>query len=324
MKTRHLFVVALLTLMLGLGALAPSTSFSQHYPDRPIQLIIPNPPGASMDIAARILVPEMEKALGGRIIPNNKPGAATVLGTEAVVRAKKDGYTILYTGSGAMTFAPILNPEVVHYDPTKDLEPLGFHYLFASGINVRSESPWKTFGELIDYAKKNPGKLRVSTTGVGSLPHFMMEMIQVMTGAQFTHVPFEGDSVVTAVLGGHVELSCDSYAKVKPHIDTGKIRVLLTNYKMPAAPEIPTITELGYKQKLPNSWFALYAPVGIPEEARKALVPAVEKAVKATKTRIEELYGVCEYKPPAEMKKMVEEDYKQMYEVAVKVGLRKP
>jgi len=324
MKARYLFCCAVLTIMLGVGILAPSGSFAQRYPDHPIQLIIPNPPGASMDIAARMFAQELEKALGGKVIANNKPGAATVLGTETVVRAKKDGYTILYTGAGAMTFAPILNPEVVHYDPNKDLEPLGFHYLFASGINARTDSPWKTFAELIDYAKKNPGKLRVSTTGVGSLPHFMLEMIQVMTGAQFTHVPFEGESVVTALLGGHVELSCDAFSKLKPYIDTGKVRVLLTNYKIPGAPEIPTITQLGYKQRLPNSWFALFAPVGIPEEARKALVPAIEKAVKATKPKIEQLWGICEYRSPSEMKKMIEEDYKQMYEVAVKIGLRKP
>jgi len=324
MRARHVCYCVVLTVMLGAGIHSPSGVLGQHYPDRPIQLIIPNPPGASMDIAARIFAQELEKAIGGKVIPNNKAGAATVLGTETVVRAKKDGYTILYTGSGAMTFAPILNPEVVHYDPRKDLEPLGFHYLFASGINARTDSPWKTFAELIDYAKKNPGKLRVSTTGVGSLPHFMLEMIQVMTGAQFTHVPFEGESVVTALLGGHVELSCDAFSKVKPHIDTGKVRVILTNYKIPGEPEIPTITELGYKQRLPNSWFALFAPTGIPDEARKALVPAIEKAVKATKPKIEQQYGICEYKPPSEMKKMIEEDYKQMFEVAVKIGMRKP
>ena len=324
MKERYVLCCALAAVILGMFMFIPSGSFAQRYPDHPIQLVIPNPPGASMDIAARIFAQELEKAIGGKVIPNNKPGAATVLGTEAVVRAKKDGYTILYTGAGAMTFAPILNPEVVHYDSRKDLEPLGFHYLFASGINARTDSPWKTFAEMIDYAKKNPGKLRVSTTGVGSLPHFMLEMIQVMTGTEFTHVPFEGESVVTALLGGHVELSCDAYSKVKPHIEAGKVKVILTNYKIPGAPEIPTITELGYKQRLPNSWFALFAPTGIPDEARKALVPAIEKAVKASKSKIEPQLGICEYKSPAEMKKMIEEDYSQMYEVAVKIGLRKP
>jgi tripartite-type tricarboxylate transporter receptor subunit TctC len=96
-----------------------------------------------------------------------------------------------------MVYAPITNPEVVHYDPTRDVEPLGLHFFLPQTITVRSDAPWKTFPELVDYAKKNPGKVRVSTTGVGSSPHFILEMIQSMTGAQFT--PFEGENPETAV-----------------------------------------------------------------------------------------------------------------------------
>jgi tripartite-type tricarboxylate transporter receptor subunit TctC len=107
-------------------------------------------------------------------------------------------------------------------------------------------------------------------------------------------------------------------------MDTGEMRILLTTNKIPAFPEIPTITELGYKQSLPTSWFAIYAPAGIPEEARKILVPAIEKAVKNTKPKITQLWGVCEYKSPSELKKMWEEEHKKTYEIAVKIGLRKP
>jgi tripartite-type tricarboxylate transporter receptor subunit TctC len=319
----HLFFAGVC--MVVPAVIVSSPSFAQRYPDRPIQFVIANVAGASMDITGRMLASELEKSLGQKVIPSNKPGASAVLGTDAVVKSKKDGYTLLYTSVSGLTFAPIINPEIVHYDPAKDLEFLGLHYLFPSGINVRTDSPWKSFPELIDYAKKNPGKVRVSTTGVGSVPHFMLEMIQVMTGAQFTHVPFEGgESVVTAVLGGHVEASCDAYAKVSPHVDAGKIRVLLTNRKVPGHPQIPTITELGYKQSLPNSWFGLLAAAGIPEEAKNVLVPAAEKAIKNTKAKIEEMWGICEYKSPPEFKAMWEEEYKRVYEAAVKIGLRKP
>ena len=311
--------------MLTLVMLAPSASFAQNYPDHPIQLVIPNVAGAQVDITGRMMADELEKTLGQKIIPNNKPGAATVLGTDLVVRAKKDGYTLLYGGNSGMTYAPITNPQVVHYDPFKDLEPLGFHYFFPMTITVKSDSPWKTFPELIDYAKKNPGKLRVSTIGVSSVPHFMLEMIQAMTGAQFTHVPFEGgEAVTTAVLGGHVEVTCDGFAKLRPHADAGKLRILLISNKMPAFPEIPTIAEFGYKQNLPAAWFAMYAPSGIPEEVRRVLVAAIEKAVKNTKSKIDQLGSLCEYKPPSELKKLTEEEYKQIYEVAVRIGLRKP
>jgi tripartite-type tricarboxylate transporter receptor subunit TctC len=311
--------------MLVFGLLVPSTSFAQTYPDHPIQLVIPNAAGSLADIAARILAVELEKILGQKIIPNNKPGASAVLGTDAVVRGKKDGYTLLYTGSSPVIYAPITNPEVVHYDPGKDLEPVGLHFLSPAAFNVRSDASWKTFPEIVDYAKKNPGKLRVATSGVGHSTHFMLEVMQAVSGAQFTHVPFEGgETVTTAVLGGHVEGSCDAFSKQIPHLESGKIRVLLITYKVPAFPNVPTITEFGYKQDLPSSWFALFAPSGIPEDVRKVLVPAVEKTVKNTKVKIEDMGGVLAYKSPSEFRKMWEVEYKQISEIATKIGMRKP
>ncbi|HUL22355.1 MAG TPA: tripartite tricarboxylate transporter substrate binding protein [Thermodesulfobacteriota bacterium] len=322
MKAKYLFISAVL-IVLGVGLLAPAPSLAA-YPDRPIQLIIPYVAGATGDITARMLAEELEKILGAKIVSLNKPGASAVLGTDIAVRSKKDGYTLLYAGASAMIYAPVSNPEIVHYDPFKDVEPLGFHYFFPQTITVRSDAPWKTFPELIDYAKKNPGKLRVSTIGVGSTPHFILEMIMSITGTQFIHVPFEGgETVMTALLGGHVEVTCDGFAKVKPHADAGKMRVLLITNKMPAFPEIPTITELGYKQSLFATWFALYAPSGIPEEARKVLVPAIEKAVNLTKPKIEKMGSIAEYLPPSEIKKMTEEDYKKALEIAKRMGLRK-
>jgi tripartite-type tricarboxylate transporter receptor subunit TctC len=152
----------------------------------------------------------------------------------------------------------------------------------------------------------------------------MLEVIQSVTGTQFTHVPFEGgESVTTAVLGGHVEASCDAFSKQKPLAEAGKMRILLITYKMPASPQIPTITEFGYKQELPSSWFALFAPSGIPEDVRKVLVPAIEKAVKNTKTKIEDMGGILAYKSPSEFRKMWEVEYKQIYEIATKIGMRK-
>jgi tripartite-type tricarboxylate transporter receptor subunit TctC len=324
MKVKYLFICAVL-FMLVLGLLVPPTSFAQTYPNHPIQMVIPNAAGSLADVTARMLVAELEKTLGTKIIANNKPGASQVLGTDFVIRGKKDGYTLLYTGSSPLIYAPITNPEIVHYDPGKDLEPLGMHFLSSPSFNVRSDAPWKTFPEIVDYAKKNPGKLRVATSGVGHPTHFMLEVMQAVTGAQFTHVPFEGgETVTTAVLGGHVEASCDAFSKQKPQVEAGKIRVLLITYKVPAFPNVPTITEFGYKQDLPSSWFALFAPPGIPEMVRKVLVPAIEKAVKNTKPKIEQMGGILVYKSPAEFRKMWEMEYKQIYEIATKIGMRKP
>lgn len=322
MRGKHLFLFALLT-ALCFVMLAPSASFAR-FPDRPIQLVIAYVPGATGDITARMLADELEKILGVKVIPINKPGASTILAAESVVRGKRDGYTLLYAGHTATVYIPITNPEIIHYDPVKDLEPLGFHYIFPQTITVKSDAPWKTFPQLVEYVKKNPGKVRVSTIGASSQPHFVLEMIQAITGTQFTHVPFEGgEAVVTAVIGGHVEATCDGFAKMRPHMEAGKLKVLLTTNKIPGYPEIPTITELGYKQSLFPSTFVVFAPGGIPEEARNVLVPAFEKAIKLTKPKVDQMGSLCEYKSPSEAMKMREEEYKRVYEVAVRIGLRK-
>jgi tripartite-type tricarboxylate transporter receptor subunit TctC len=323
MKLTHFYLIAVSCALL-LGGLASSPSIAAGYPDHNIQLIIPNVAGAQMDVTARLLATELEKILGAKIIPNNKPGAGGVLGTDAALRSKKDGYTLLYGTVSAMVYAPVSNPEVVHYDPIKDAEPLGMHYFFPQTITVRADAPWKNFKEFVDYAKKNPGKIRVSTMGLGSQPHFVLEMLQSIAGIQLTHVPFEGgESVITAVLGGHVEATCDTLAKVKGQVEGGKMRMLLITNKMPGYPDVPTIQELGYKQTLPGGWFGMYAPAGIPEDVKKVLVPAVEKAVKATKPKIDVLGNLCEYKTPAEVVKITEEEYKRAFEIAKKMGLRK-
>lgn len=319
------FFLLLFLLVLGSYTLATNTCLAARYPDHPIQMIIPYPPGGQGDTACRMLIEELDKLLNARIIPNNRPGAGTVVGADAAVRAKRDGYTLFYASASPVIYVPITNPEVVHYDPAKDLEPLGFHFLLPTVIGVRADAPWKTFQEFVDYAKQNPGKIRMTSVGVGSFTHFAIELLQSITGIKVTHVPYEGgETVVTGVLGKHVEAALDGYGKFKPHVEAGRMRILLIDPKLPSHPEIPTLRQLGYKQGLPATWFALWAPAGIPEEAKNILIPAVEKAVKATKPRIEQLGHVCEYRSPAEVAKLRDEEYKQIYEIAVRIGLRKP
>jgi tripartite-type tricarboxylate transporter receptor subunit TctC len=319
------FFSFLLLLMLGFCMLVPATCLAAGYPDRPIQVILPHPAGSVADITLRMAGDEMDKILGQRIIVQNKPGAGTVLGADAAVRSKRDGYTLFYGGASPTIYAPITNPEVVHYDPAKDLEPLGFHFFLPTVVGVRADAPWKTITEFIDYARKNPGKIRMTSIGVGSSTHFAIEVFQSMTGTKFTHVPYEGgETVVTAVLGGHVEAAMDGLQKLKPHVDAGRMRILLIDPKMSGYPDVPTPRELGYKGNLPASWFGFWAPAGIPEDAKKVLIPAVEKSIKATKTRIDQMGDICEYKSPAEMKKLRDDEYKQIYDIALKIGLRKP
>lgn len=322
---RFILILSLISLSFGLGV-SPPFAQAQPYPSHSIQLIIPIPAGGGGDVNGRLLVEELGKILGTQIVVVNKPGAADTLGTDAIARSKKDGYTIGYTSSAAMVYARIINPETVPYDPVKDFEPLGLHVFFPLAIAVQGSSPWKTFGELIDYAKKNPGKIRVSTPGQGSTAHFNLEMVQSLTGTQLTHIPFKGgESVITALLGGHVEATCDAIGKIMPHADAGKMRVLLMSRKFSIYPNVPTITELGYKQDLLSAWFAMFAPAGIPEDVKKVLIPAIEKAINTPelKAKIENRGYIADYKSPAELKKLLVSDYETARSLASKLGLSK-
>jgi tripartite-type tricarboxylate transporter receptor subunit TctC len=323
---KRLMIAACLITYFCLLSLTVTLVHAQPYPNRPIQMIISIPAGGGGDVNARIMMPEVEKALGQQIIAVNKPGASDTVGTDALAKSKKDGYTIGYTSGAAMVFARVTEPDSVPYDPVKDFEPLSSHTFYPLSVAVLASSPWKTFNDLVDYAKKNPGKLRVSTAGMGSTANFDIEITQSLTGAQFTHVPFKGgEAVTTALLGGHVEVSYDIVGKFLPHVEAGKVRLLLVSRKVPFLPNLPTITELGYKRELLSGWHAVFAPVGIPEEAKKVLVSAFEKGVKSPEARakIEKLGYVVEYRRPEEVKKMIIDDYETAKGIAAKLGLGK-
>jgi tripartite-type tricarboxylate transporter receptor subunit TctC len=320
---RFFVVVGLLMVVCGVGM---GTAQAQPYPNRPIQFIIPIPAGGGGDVNARILIDELGKILGTQIVAVNKPGAADTLGTDAIAKSKKDGYTIGYTGSAALVAARVMNPENVHYDSLKDFDHLALHVYFPLALAVQASSPWKSFGELVDYAKKNPGKIRVSTIGVGGMSHLNVEMTQSLAGIQLTHIPFKGGEAVTAaLLGGHVEASADAIGKFMPHVEAGKLRVLVLSRKFSLAPNVPTMKELGYQEDLFSSWFSLTAPAGIPEEAKKVLIPAIEKSINdpALKTKIENRGYIVDYKSPAELRKIIANDYETIRALAVRLGLAK-
>jgi len=152
--------------VLSIGA---SILKAQPFPSHPIQIIISMDPRSAGDMAVRPFVDELGKILKAPIIVVNEPGTAATLETDVVVKSKKDRYTLLYTNTSAVVYAKASNLEIVPYDPAKDLEPLGLHCFFPLTVTVQEGSPWKTFGELVDYAKKNPGNVRVSTPGQGSI-----------------------------------------------------------------------------------------------------------------------------------------------------------
>jgi len=317
---RYMWVIGLLC-MVGVGIGVPALH-AESYPQYPIQMVIPGAPGDALDMAARTVGEELARILKAQVVPMNKPGAGAVLGTAAVAGAKKDGYTILYGNTSGFVYAPAFNPKEAPYDPIRDLEHLGLHAFFPDGISVQAESPWKDFQTVIEYAKKNPGKFRVGTLGMGSINHFRLEIIKSLTGTDITMIPFKGASpALMALLGGHIEAAFVAYAMVYPHYESGKLRGILADQKVAALPDIPTLTQLGYKQDLPPTYFGFAAPAGIPEEARKVLVPAIEKASRNPELaeKLKKIWFIPNYKSPAEFKQLVIRDYENACAIVKKM-----
>lgn len=312
--------------VLNAFCIGAQTLRAQPYPSHPIQLVIPGAAGDAGDIAARLLVEELTKILKTPIVAVNKPGGAAAVGTDFVAKSKKDGYTLLYGISAGTVYSPAVNPNTTPYDPIRDLEPLGFHVFFPCMFSVQSEAPWKNFPEVMDFAKKNPGKFRCSTLGVGSINHFQLEIIRSLTSAEMTMIPFKGASpAVTGLLGGHVEATFVALAVSEPHQRSGKLRGILLDRKLADLPDIPTLRDLGYPKDLPSPWAGLYGPAGMPEEAKKVLIPAIEQAIKTPElmSKIQKLWFLPSYKPPSEHKMLWVEDYENAKILSKQMGLVK-
>ena len=320
---KRLMTAVCLSLVVSALGVRVQTLQAQPYPSHPIQLIIPGAPGDAGDIAARLLMDELSKILKSPIVAVNKPGGSAAIGTDFVAKSKKDGYTLLYGITAGTVYSPALNPDTP-YDPLRDLEPLGFHVFFPSVFTVQSESPWKTFPEVIDYAKKNPGKFRCSTLGVGSINHFQLGIIMSLTGVEIAMIPFKGASpAVTGLLGGHVEATFVGLPVSESHMRSGKLRGILLDKKVSNLPEIPTLRDLGYAADLPSPWAGVYAPAGIPDEAKKVLVPAIEKAIKNAEmmARMQKMWFLPGYKPPAEHRRLLIDDYENARALSKKMGI---
>jgi tripartite-type tricarboxylate transporter receptor subunit TctC len=296
------------------------------YPSRNIEMIIPMLAGSAGDITGRLLAEELKKELGANVIITNKPGGSFTLGTDVVARARKDGYTIAYANSPAMVYAKALDPKSVPYDPFKDFDPLGMHVYFPQAIVVKSDSQWKTFRDLVDHAKKNPGALRCANPGATSASTFVLELVQSAAGIKVTQVPTKGgQQVPLSVLGGHTEMAVGAISVFANHVRNGDLRILLMTRKLPDFPDVPIMTDLGYKENTPSGWFGLYGPAGLPEEVKKVLVPAIRKAVEspAIKPKLEKLYYVVDYRAPAEQLKEAKEEYEKVSAIAKKLGIQK-
>ena len=299
---------------------------AQGYPRSPISLVIPLAPGDAADIAARAMADELSRQLKVPVVAVNRPGAGGAVGTESVVRAAKDGYTIVLANNAALTFRRVLEPENVSYDPAKDLVSLGLSSRIPSVIAVAADAPYRTFAEMAAYAKQNPNKVRVGTVGAGSVGDFDVQLINSLTGAGLVMVPFKGASpAITALRGGHVEAVAVALGAVVGQLKARDARGIVMSAKFPDFPEVPTLLDLGYKQNLPGVWFGFFAPAGVPPEVVQVLVPAIEKAVRepAIASRLLGLGIVQDYAAPDRQAAEIVEEHRTVEQMARRSGLIK-
>jgi tripartite-type tricarboxylate transporter receptor subunit TctC len=251
----------------------------EKYPAKPITLTIGYGAGGGTDISTRPLANATGKILGQPIIVVNKTGGATSVALAALKNEKPDGYNIGTLGAGGV-LVPLTRK--VSYEVVKDFTPIIQFAIFQYGLVVRSESPWKTFKEFIDYAKANPGKIRYSCSGVGGAQHLVMERLAMQEKIKWTLIPYEsGEEAVTALLGNHVEASSQT-TTWKKYVDSGRFRLLAFygEKRMSTYPNVPTLLEMGYKITAEPSLMALVGPKGTSPQVVETLHQAFKKAME--------------------------------------------
>jgi tripartite-type tricarboxylate transporter receptor subunit TctC len=317
---RRRFCAALLSLSAAIAVHA------QDYPKGAVTLVIPLAPGDATDTSARAIADELSRELRVAIVPVNRPGAGGALGTELVVKAKPDGSTIILTNNASLVFRSILDPKTASYNPLSDLTPLGLAMRSPSILAVRGDAPYKTLAELVDHSKKNPGSVRVGTAGAGSVGEFCVRTINSLTGAGLIAVPFTGASPgVTALLGGHVEGVVLALGTMTGHLRSGALRGLVISSRYPDFPDIPTLSDLGYSEGLFGVWVGFFAPAGVPNEVKRVLVPALERAIKSPSigAKLRPLGMLMDYSPPEKLLAEIREEHRRVSEIAAKSGLIK-
>ncbi len=268
-------------LMLALALVAPAIGAqAQSYPNKPIRLVCPFPPGGAVDIASRAVAHELTQILGQPVTVDNRPGAGGNIGADMVAKSAPDGYTLLMTTSGILAINPALYSKIP-FDSLKDFAPVSMVVSLNNVLVVNPAFPARSVKDVIAQAKAQPGKLTYASSGNGTSIHLSGELFKSMTGVDMLHIPYKGSApAVTDLLGGQVNMMFDNIPSSLPHIRAGKLRALgVTGPKRsPLLPDVPTIAEAGVPGYESYVWFGIVAPTGTPPDIIAKLNAALAKA----------------------------------------------
>jgi len=287
----------------------PGPANAQTYPTRPIKVVVPFPPGGPTDGMARIISERLGAVLGQPIVIENRGGAGGGIGGKFVAEADRDGYTVLMTPGGALTTGPAVNPNI-GYDPAKVFASVGELIETPTIISVNPSLTATSMGEVVAYAKVNPGKLKWGSQGFGTAPHLLAEMFKLEAGLNIVHVPYRGTGpLLNAILAGEVQIIADPSTTSLPYIQDGKLRpiAVASDVRDSKVPDVPTVVEAGFPKLQSPFWLAVVAPAGTPREIIMKLNGAFRQALAApdTRARLDTLGAEVKIGTPEDLDKML-------------------
>ena len=306
--------------------LSAGVAQAQNYPNKPIRLIVPYPPGGGVDTAGRLIAQPLSERLGQPIVIENKPGASGTIGTTVLTQEKPDGYTLVLASSGPHALAPHLFKRI-DFDPVKDFSFIALVYNAPTFLVVPTNSPFKTSQELIDYAKANPGKLNYGSSGIGSGQNIGVNMLMDAAGFEATHIPYKGTGpMLTALVAGQIDFTVDMPTCL-PFVQGGKLRVLgvASKDRNATLPDITTLDEQGIPGVHASNYYGLAAPANTPKE----IVDRINKEVNAIlqsdemRTRLEKMGVEVGKGTPEEFTAFVVDQHKLHGDLFTKIGIEK-
>jgi tripartite-type tricarboxylate transporter receptor subunit TctC len=284
----RMFRRSVLAACIGLAALASPVAFAQaDYPNRPLRLIVPFPPGGSTDTIARLIAQKMSEQLNQAVVIDNKPGAGGNIGMDLGARAAPDGYTIFLTSTATVAVNPTLYSKLP-FDPDKDIAPVILLAYVPNLLVVNSSFPASNVRELVAVLKANPGKYNFASPGSGNSSHLTSEMLKVMAGVEMTHVPYKGDvPALTDLIAGQVQMMFMTSLAAAPYVNEPRLRVIAvaSPKRLPTMPALPTVAESGLPGFDGSAWFGLSTQAGVPKEIVARLNAAINRVLQLPEVR---------------------------------------
>jgi tripartite-type tricarboxylate transporter receptor subunit TctC len=313
MNKKYGFAMCIGLLLMSVCVFGVTPVSAQDYPKGPIQLVLPFSPGGATDIFWRTVGDQFGKALGTTLTLVNKPGGGGIVGMASVLSAKPDGYTLCAGNSDTLDINPLFTKDLP-FNTIDDVNYMVKVANFPQSLAVRTDSQFKTFDDVIAYARANPKKLKASTPGVGTNPAMALRLLQYEAKADITPVGFTGGGEsITALLGGHVDLAAIALPAAKAQLDAGKIRIIafFSKQRHPLYPDVPTAYEKGFKQTLVDTGVGVVGPKGLPAEVIKKWDQAVQLVLKdpAVITAIHKSDFIPHYLNGEEYKKEIVEEF---------------